>query len=165
MAFTEAQILAGGGVIANKSVPAKPKKQTASPQPSAPSANYSESVHSEKSSALKNQLPSGTAVSNGQLTEYNRLPVYKPGEVWNFGNNVSVKAQNSGYEIFLYDQPKEWVLSQGIAFSAARSFEKSLPTMGSFHTGQGTALFTPPSNLTKTSQNSANLAKLQLFNQ
>ena len=146
MAFTETQILAGGGMIANKSVPAKPKKQTATPKPASPAADYAESVNSEQVSAFSRQIPSLN-------------------ESWNFGSNVNVKYQNGGYEIFLYGQPTQWLLGQNAAFSAAQSFENNLPSMGSFQTGQGAAFFSAPSNLATTPQNAANLAKLNLFNQ
>ena len=166
MAFTESQIIqAGGAVNNNKSVPAPQKKRTQAPPPLSPSANYKESVDAANANALSSQISSGTVASNGQLTEYQGLPVYRSGQSWNFGKYVSVQAQNGGYEISVYGRGEQWMLNKQMAFSSAQSLQNNLPAMGSFLTGQGTALFTPPTGLATTPQNSANLQKLNLFNQ
>lgn len=135
---TELQILQGGGVLNNAVAIQQKQQQQASPTPQAstpknfnPAAGESQSAFSvlmdSGTPAKAEPENNGTVVQNGRLIRYKGLPAYIPGETWNFGNNVKVVAENNGYQIYVYNTPRQWTIGKSAAFQAAQNFQSNLP--------------------------------------
>lgn len=141
MAFTEAQILAAGGVQNNKAVP---KSHRANPSPSVstssnpPAASYSNSVASENTSAFASSL------SNVRWN----------GESWNFGGSVKMVFQNDDYEDYVYGSPVASFLNQSLAQSWALNEENNLPLKQAG--SSSLLLMTPPTSPKGMADNSYN---------